>query len=408
MRILYVWAESRTRLNSNGGDAVHVLETVQALRSLGHEVDLVSGADLRFTDQAKHAYRRARQLLPRLDLRVGQELYEVLYDWRVGSRLEKRLSLGRFDAVYERYSLFHRCGVRAGRCHGLPVILEVNGTAREMAEYFGLRLKEWALRIERSAWAMADAIVVVSEALRNELAEAGIPREKIEILPNGVNETMFSRHLDGEGVRRRYGLGHAPVVGFVGSFAPWHDLATLIQAFELVCQQHDAQLLIIGDGDSRPSLEQEVRQRGLESRVTFVGSLPHHLVPEHLAAMDVAVAPYPRIERFHFSPMKVFEYMAAGRAVVTVALGELNRLMSGGERALFYEPGNAASLGQAIAVLLANHALRSQLGLMGREWVLRERSWSGNARRIVEIFQRCCLVRDNVAPRPLASQRELH
>jgi glycosyltransferase involved in cell wall biosynthesis len=400
VRILYVWAESRTRLSSHGG--------VRALRSLGHEVDLVSGADLSFTNQAKRAYRRFRQLLPGLDLSVAKELNEVLYDWRVGSQLQRRLARGAYDAVYERYSLFHICGVRAGRRYGLPVILEVNGTAHEMAEYFGLRLKRRALRVEDAALAMADAIVVVSQALQSELAEAGVPRGKLEILPNGVDATAFPQHLDGIGVRQRYNLGHGPVVGFVGSFAPWHDLATLIQAFELICHHHDARLLIIGDGDTRPALEAEVRQRGLESRVTFVGSLPHHLVPEHLAAMDVAVAPYPRIERFHFSPMKVFEYMAAGRAVVTVALGELNRLMSGEERALFYEPGDVASLGRAIDALLTNHALRSRLGRNGREWVLRERSWTGNARRIVEIFQRCSRGQDKVVPSALASQRELH
>src|SRR5262245_33278209 len=84
VRILYVWAESRTRLSSNGGDVVHVLETVQALRALGHEVELVSGADLRFTEQAKRLYQRARQWFPRFDLRLGRELHEVLYDWRVG------------------------------------------------------------------------------------------------------------------------------------------------------------------------------------------------------------------------------------------------------------------------------------------------------------------------------------
>jgi glycosyltransferase involved in cell wall biosynthesis len=408
MRILYVWAESRTRLDSNGGDAVHVLETVQALRSLGHEVDLVSGADLRFTDQAKQAYRRARQLFPKVDLRIGQELYETLYDQRVGRQLAKRLSCGGYDGVYERYSLFHRCGVRAGQRHGLPVILEVNGTVREMMEYYGVRLKGWALRTERAALSMADAIVVVSEALRSELAGAGVPAEKIEILPNGVDEGLFCQNLDGEAVRRRYELGHRPVIGFVGSFAPWHDLGTLIQAFELVCKRYDARLLLVGDGEIRPWLEQEVRDRGLEGRVTFAGSVPHQTVPEYLAAMDVAVAPYPRIEPFHFSPMKVFEYMAAGRAVVTVALGEIDRLVAGGEWALFYEPGDAASLGRAIDVLLEDHTLRSRMGMRAREWVLRERSWSENARRIVEIFLRCCPLRDKAAPPHPASRLEQH
>jgi glycosyltransferase involved in cell wall biosynthesis len=370
-------------------------------------VDLISGAELRFTDQAKHAYRRARQLLPRVNLRVGQELYEVLNDWRVASRLKKKLAAGGYDGVYERYSVFHRCGVRAARRHGLPVILEVNGTAREMAEYFGLRLKEWALQIEGTAWAMADAIVVVSEALQNELAEAGIPRDKIAILPNGVDAALFSQHADGDSVRRRYNLGPGPVVGFVGSFAPWHDLATLIQAFAVVCQRHDARLLIIGDGDSRPALEQETRQCGIESRVTFVGSLAHPLVPSHIAAMDVAVAPYPRIEPFHFSPMKVIEYMAAGRAVVTVALGELESLVAGGERALAYEPGDVASLARAIDQCLADDALRAKLGVSAREWVQRERSWSGNARRIVQIFQNCDPLLAKAVPRPLAPQREL-
>jgi glycosyltransferase involved in cell wall biosynthesis len=369
---------------------VHVLETVRALRSLGHEVDLVSGADLYFNAQAKGFYRRARSLLPGINLRVGRDLYEALHDWRVGFRLEQRLSRGLYDGVYERYSLFHQCGVRAGHRHGLPVILEVNGTVREMIQYYGLSLKEWALRTERNALAKADAIVVVSEALRGELVEAGVPREKIEILPNAIDEGLFSKALDGEGIRRKHALGNRPVIGFVGSFSPWHDLDTLIQAFEFICQRHDARLLLVGDGVLQPALAQEVRQRGLENRVIFAGSVPHQAVPEYLAAMDVAVAPYPRIDPFHFSPMKLFEYMAAGRAAVTVALGQIERLLSGGERALFYEPGDAASLARSVEVLLEDSALRARIGMRARKWVLSERSWSANARRIVEIFLRCC------------------
>jgi glycosyltransferase involved in cell wall biosynthesis len=385
---------------------VHVLETVQALRSLGHEVDLVSGADLRFTEQTKRIYQRARRLFPRFDLSLGRELHEVLYDWRVGHRLTERLARGHYHGVYERYSIFHRCGVRAGHRHGLPVILEVNGTAREMAEYYGLRLHQWALRTEREALALANAIVVVSEALRAELAQAGVPSDKIEILPNGVDQGLFSKSLDGEAVRRRYKLGHQPVVGFMGSFSPWHDLDTLVQAFDILCRRHDAKLLLIGDGVLRPAIEQEVRNRHLEGHVTFAGSVPHHTVPEYLAAMDVAVAPYPRIEPFHFSPMKIYEYMAAGRAVVTVALGEMAGLAAGGERALCYEPGDAASLGRAIEVLLDDHTLRSQLGTRAREWVLRERSWAGNARRIVEMFQRHQRRPGTALNGSLSSQRE--
>jgi glycosyltransferase involved in cell wall biosynthesis len=380
---------------------------VQALRSLGHEVDLISGADLRFTEQAKKAYQYARQLAPRIDLHLGRELYEVLYDWRVGFRLTERLSRGLYDGVYERYSLFHRCGVRAGHRHGLPVILEVNGTAREMAKYYGLWLKERALRTERAALAEADAIVVVSETLRSELVEAGVPSEKIEILPNAVDEGLFPQTLDGARVRRSCGLGDRPVVGFVGSFSPWHDLDTLIRAFEFICYRHDASLLLVGDGILRPSIELEVRNRGLGSRVIFAGSVPHHAVPEYLAAMDVAVAPYPPIERFHFSPMKLFEYMAAGRAAVTVALGQIEQLIGSGQQAVFYDPGDAVSLGRAIEMLLEDPALRARIGMEAREWVLGERSWSGNACRIVEMFLSCSpLTADAMAPNPVSSKEQ--
>jgi glycosyltransferase involved in cell wall biosynthesis len=138
--------------------------------------------------------------------------------------------------------------------------------------------------------------------------------------------------------------------------------------------------------------------------VILTGRVPHDTVPEHIAAMDVTVAPYPPMERFHFSPIKLFEYMAMGRAVVTVPLEEIPRVVNGGATGAFYEPGNAESLARAFGQLLKDPTQRERLGAVARSWVLQERTWTVNAHRIAELFRSAAAQLGGLAP-PRASRK---
>ena len=115
-------------------------------------------------------------------------------------------------------------------------------------------------------------------------------------------------------------------MGFVGTLRPWHGVEGLIEAFAVLHGlDPDVRLLIVGDGPLRNTLESMAADRGVSHAVDFRGAVEPSEVPRMLASMDVAVAPYPPLDDFYFSPLKLFEYMAAGCAIVAAAIGQINQ-----------------------------------------------------------------------------------
>src|SRR5262249_11985280 len=197
-------------------------------------------------------------------------------------------------------------------------------------------------------------------------------RGKVHVIANGVNPNRFSGKTEPalptpEGVF---------TVGFLGTLKAWHGLPVLIEAFDLLHARFpDTRLLIVGDGPERQRLVADVESRGLSSVVLFAGAVAWDTVPAWLASMDVAVAPYPWLESFYFSPLKVYEYLAAGIPVVASRSGQLEQLIEAGVNGLLTPPEDAGALAASLELLLTDAQLRKRLGSAGRVKVLREHTW---------------------------------
>src|SRR5207244_963195 len=147
---------------------------------------------------------------------------------------------------------------------------------------------------------------------------------RIHVVPNGVNPDRFPENL----AATCPSLPGVFTVGFVGSLKPWHGLPVLVEAFDLLhWVDNNTRLLIVGDGPERAGLEAELKARGLLSAVHFTGAVDPAEVPGLLASIDAAVAPYASRASFYFSPLKVYEYMAAGLSVVASKVGQLDGLI---------------------------------------------------------------------------------
>jgi len=269
------------------------------------------------------------------------------------------------------------------RASGTPGLLEVNAPLiDEQAEHRGLVDRAGAERVTERALSAAMALVAVSDEVAEYLASFPAARGKVYVVPNGVNPERFPPDL-------KPSLPAAPgtfTVGFAGSMKPWHGLGTLLEAFARLHEGNpDSRLLLVGDGAGREPIAADASSRGLGAAVHFTGAVPPGDVPGLLASMDVGVAPYPNSANFYFSPLKVYEYMAAARPVVASQVGQLEKLIEPEVTGLLVPPGDVAALAAALERIRREPELGLRLGQAARAEVLRNHTWDGAVRRILEI-----------------------
>ena len=168
----------------------------------------------------------------------------------------------------------------------------------------------------------------------------------------------------------------------MGTLKPWHGVEHLIEARRLATAPWS--LRIIGDGPQRPHLEESARRAGIEA--DFHGSIPPHDMPAHLEGTAIAVAPYPMPKRaadHYFSPLKVYEYMAAGLPVVASSLGQIPDALDG--CGVLVPPSDPAALARAIDSLAQDPARRAELGERARRLAVDRHSWSGVVTRALDL-----------------------
>jgi glycosyltransferase involved in cell wall biosynthesis len=339
MNVLYVCADRGIPLLGNKGASVHVRSIVSAMSSRGHAVTLV----VRGWGSGNAAPRVHR--IERLE-KDGDDAALLL---------EGLIRAERPDVVIERYSLQSGAARTATRSAGLPLTLEVNAPLVEEARrYRGLE-DPAAEEREHRTFRDADRIQVVSSALLRyvESVAPGVPAAWI---PNGADVERFRRPP----AATLAGLTGRTVVGFVGSMKPWHGVAQLLEAFARVRSAHpEAMLVLVGAGPEEADLLERARCADLAGSVVIAGAVPHAEVPPLIARFDVAVAPYLLLERFYFNPLKIIEYLAAGKAVVYADQGDLRALVGPG--GVGYAPGSIDELAGRLLQVLGDAALRSEL-----------------------------------------------
>ncbi|GIV57794.1 MAG: glycosyl transferase [Rhodothermaceae bacterium] len=384
MHVAYVCADPGVPVFGAKGCSVHVQEMLRAFRAQGCRVSLFAArhggpppADL--ADIPLHRLprpvERHRRHRERACLAANEALADALHRH------------GPFDLVYERYALWSHAGMSYARLTGTPGLLEVNAPLiDEQATHRGLVDRPGAEQVARTAFGAATALLAVSRAVAAYLNGFVEARGRVHVVPNGVDPRRF-----------RPDVAPAPsvasarhfTVGFAGSLKPWHGLPVLAEAFARL-RRHapEARLLLVGDGPERPALERQLHDLGVHAATRFTGKVAPAHMPGLLAAMDVAVAPYPALRDCYFSPLKIFEYMAAGRPVVASRIGQIPEVVRHGQTGLLCPPGDAATLAEALDALRRDPARRRCLGTAARQQVLRHHTWEAIARHVLDLSQR--------------------
>lgn len=380
MRILY---HHRTR--GQGAERVHILEMVRALRKLGNEVYILSppGVDIEHPELAVKSkgrwIKKVYDVLPQSIL----EIFRLSYNFFAYFRLKRMIKRYRIDLIYERYAFLTWVGPYFARRHRIPIILEVN-EASGLDEVTGQVLVGLATKVERKVFQMADAIVVVSDFLRQHIRKMGIDEEKIYVVPNAVNLELFNPDDIKDELREKLDIDSKLVIGFVGIFLPWNDLELLIDVFkELSLEKPNLHLLLVGDGPLKSSLERKVHREGLEDKVTFTGRVDYEDIPKFVHTMDICVIPKSNEYR---SPLKLFEYMAMAKPIIAPRVRPVEEIVVDNLNGLLFDPGDGTSLKEAITTLVKDDSKRWEMGRMARKVALEKYSWENNAMKIMEIY----------------------
>ena len=374
MRILY-----SHRIQSRDGQSVHVEELVAALRALGHEV-LVVGPGFYESAQFGGESGLVAAIRSRLPRAVG-ELAELLYNIAAWWRLRLAYRRLRPDLIYERYNLYHLAGTLVSRRKGVPLFMEVNAPlVDERARHGGLGLPGLARWAERFVWRSSDRVLAVTGVLRDMVVDAGVPNERTEVVPNGIDPTRFVA------LPPRPNAPDPVVLGFVGFVRDWHGLDTVIAAMAADTATK-LELVVVGDGPALPALREQAKSLGIEHRVRFTGLAAHDAIPGIVAGFDIALQP--RVVAYA-SPLKLFEYMAAGKAIAAPDQPNIREVLTDGTTALLFDPAAPDAMWRAIVTLAADPALRARLGAAARtEIEQRDYTWRGNAERVVSLAMRC-------------------
>ena len=142
-----------------------------------------------------------------------------------------------------------------------------------------------------------------------------------------------------------------------------------------------AAFTVVGEGPAKQGLQALASSLGVADRVRFTGLVPHAEVPATVAGFDIALQP--RVVDYA-SPLKIFDYMAAGRAIVAPDQPNIREILAHDRTALLFDPVRPGAMWEAIARLLADPALRTRLGMAARaDLEARDYTWRGNAARIV-------------------------
>lgn len=377
MKILY-----HHRIASKDGQFVHIEELTHSLKKRGHELVIVGPAVVDSDQFGGEGGMVA--WLKRYVPKAVYELMEFAYAWVAYRKLARAVREHRPDCLYERYNLYLPAGVWIKRKFGLPMVLEVNAPIfEERRKYHGIALPWLARWTERAAWRGADKVLPVTRVLAQRVVDAGVPRERIMVIPNGIDWGKFGTVPDLDDAKVKLGVRGRVVLGFTGFMREWHGLERVV---DLIAQhRHEPwHLFLVGDGPARTSIEQRARELGVQDRVTITGVVGRDHVADYIAAFDVALQP-DVVD--YASPLKLFEYLALARAVVAPDKPNIREVLTHEHNALLFDPGDAESFTRVIERLARDELLRKSLAQEARATIERDGyTWDRNAERVEQLF----------------------
>lgn len=400
MNILY---HHRTR--GHGAEGVHIMGVVKAFRKLNHQVTLLSlpGADPEHKEDSIQASPKAASVdtkaasglsgfihklleLTRYVPEFVFELIELAYNLIANIRVGKQLKQQKATLLYERYSLFMFAGVLKAKRLGIPVILEVNDAAI-VERVRPLFFKKLARKIEAWVFKNCSGIVFISTNFKNTVETAHGRIAPGVICPNAADIEQFNLDgIDREQAKASLGLQGKVVCGYVGAFVYWHGIDWFVKEIApKLAAEPQLTLLLVGDGVVFGEIKEVVEQHNLQSQIILTGRVPHEQVKDYIAAMDYGILPD---SNAYGSPMKLFEMMAMGVALVSPSFEPIAEVVEDNRTGWLFTPNDRNQAVEKVIELSQDLPAIQDVGQQAKHYITEKRQWVHNAESALSLLKK--------------------
>ncbi len=294
--------------------------------------------------------------------------------------------------VWERHDLFPGPGRRLANKLKVPLVKSVEAAVVWEARKWGVKRPLWGNWLEKyveaSSLIEADLVSCVSEEVKEKIISLGVPDGRVIVSPNRVDSSVFHPNVDGNEIGQKYNLGNKRIIGWTGSFRAFHGLDTVLYAFEkLHCLYPDTVLMLVGDGMEFEKIKTLAYKLNLTDHVILPGRQSFTTVPYFLANFTIALVSAGSAEGFHYSPLKLREYLALGKAVIAPNAGNLSQLFKHGKDLLLYEAGDAEDLAEKMSLLLEHKELRMSLESNAKALFKLDGTWVHELKKVCDILK---------------------
>jgi glycosyltransferase involved in cell wall biosynthesis len=369
------------------GAATQVRAIAAALTRLGHQVEVQfrtsskPGQDRDYLGLKKIRWLRRFGHVPRLVWRNFGLLREEL----------KLLDAFRPDAVLAVSSYANFSALAASRRRRLPLVLFTEAPLEYEYRLFYPQYYRYpwlSRRLEGINVRGADQVVCISEVLKGYLMRYEVPAAKLHVVPNGVEHLTFTPREPDPELLARWPLQDRVVIGYIGSFEFFSDVGQFIAlAGKIIAAHNRVVFLFVGHGREDEAIRRRAESIGLGRHFLFTGGMPHHLIPRLLSLMDIVISPYKEDYLFYGSSMKLLEYMAAGKAVLCPALGQIKEVVCDGCNGMLYEPGDHHAMFHKLLDLIGNKELRGRLGARARQTIENHWTWDIQGAKLAHVLE---------------------
>ncbi|MEE4311953.1 MAG: glycosyltransferase family 4 protein [candidate division KSB1 bacterium] len=377
------------------GSTIKALELLKALSSCGHEVkDYWMRDDLaRKNFESGPSNSSHRDVVKKYLGRYLHEPNQFLKNVKSIPREKEIIRSENPDMIIARLDVHVYSPVVLAKKFDIPFLIEIDSPrSYEKIKYqthykMSKSMLRWMeLKFVRSGVAG----FTVSNQIKQHFVDRGIEDSFIEVIPNGADPDRFSPEVPSTKIDEKYGLHDSTVVGFVGSFIFWHGIENLTSIIQSITGKYGhVKFLLVGQGGPLEGyLKKFIADNNLNDRVILTGHVPHDEVPAYISAMDIVLAPYPEMDFFYYSPVKIYEYMSCGKPVVSSRIGQIAEIIDDRVTGFLTTPNHIEKISEVICELVEDNQLREKVGVAARSEILKNHTWKKRGEQLSRMCEK--------------------